>query len=51
MFLILPLVQNPVIWKDNPEVIQSFTNAIQKGMDYVNTHTPEEIAQSNCSSI
>lgn len=26
-------------------MIQSFTNAIQKGMDYVNTHTPEEIAK------
>lgn len=29
----------------NPEIIQSFTNALQKGMDYVNTHTPEEIAR------
>ena len=29
----------------NPELIQSFTNALQKGMDYVNNHTPEEIAQ------
>lgn len=29
----------------NPEVIQSFTNALQKGMDYVQTHTPEEIAK------
>ena len=28
----------------HPEVIQSFTNALQKGMDYVNSHTPEEIA-------
>ncbi|MBQ8591353.1 MAG: ABC transporter substrate-binding protein [Lachnospiraceae bacterium] len=28
----------------NPEVIQSFTNALQKGMDYVQTHTPAEIA-------
>lgn len=28
----------------NPEVIQSFTNALQKGMDYVQAHTPEEIA-------
>ena len=28
----------------NPELIQSFTNALQKGMDYVNNHTPEEIA-------
>ncbi len=29
----------------NPEVIQGFTNALQKGMDYVQTHTPEEIAK------
>lgn len=29
----------------NPEVIQSFTNALQKGMDYVQKHSPEEIAQ------
>ena len=28
----------------NPEVIQKFTNALQKGMDYVRNHTPEEIA-------
>lgn len=30
---------------DNPDIIQSFTNALQKGMDYVQTHTPEEIAE------
>lgn len=29
----------------NKEVIQSFTNALQKGMDYVQSHTPEEIAK------
>ncbi len=29
----------------NPEVIQNFTNAIQKGLDYVQSHTPEEIAK------
>lgn len=29
----------------NPEVIQSVTNALQKGMDYTATHTPEEIAK------
>lgn len=29
----------------NPEIIQKFTNAIQKGMDYVNTHSAEEIAK------
>lgn len=30
--------------KENPTVIQGFTNALQKGMDFVNSHTPEEIA-------
>lgn len=29
----------------NPEIIQKFTNAIQKGLDYVNSHSPEEIAK------
>lgn len=29
----------------NPEIIQSFTNAIQKGLDYVNSHTSSEIAE------
>lgn len=29
----------------HPEVIQAFTNALQKGMDYVQTHSPEEIAK------
>lgn len=28
----------------NPKVIQGFTNALQKGMDYVQSHTPEDIA-------
>lgn len=28
----------------NPEIIQGFVNALQKGMDYVSSHTPEEIA-------
>ena len=31
--------------KENPEVMQKFTNALQKGMDYVQNHTPEEIAE------
>lgn len=31
--------------EENPEVVQGFVNSIQKGMDYVNNHTPEEIAQ------
>ncbi|MDO4260639.1 MAG: ABC transporter substrate-binding protein [Eubacteriales bacterium] len=30
---------------ENPEILQAFTNALQKGMDYVRTHTPEEIAR------
>lgn len=30
----------------NPDVIQKFTNAIQRGMDYVGSHTPEEIAKA-----
>lgn len=29
----------------HPDTIQAFTNALQKGMDYVNSHTPEEIAK------
>ena len=31
--------------EENPEVMQKFTNALQKGMDYVQNHTPEEIAK------
>lgn len=31
--------------KKNGETIQKFTNALQKGMDYVKTHSPEEIAK------
>ncbi len=31
--------------RENPETIQAFTNALQKGMNYVNSHSPEEIAQ------
>lgn len=29
----------------HPDTIQAFTDALQKGMDYVNEHTPEEIAK------
>ena len=36
---------NKSYMKANPEIIQSFTNAIQKGLDYVNTHSAEEIAK------
>lgn len=28
----------------HPDLIQHFTNALQAGMDFVNSHTPEEIA-------
>ena len=31
--------------KKNPETIQRFSDALQKGLDYVNSHTPEEIAK------
>ena len=31
--------------KEHPELVQGFTNALQKGMDYVQSHTPEEIAK------
>lgn len=30
----------------NQDTVQAFTNALQRGMDYVKTHTPEEIAQT-----
>ena len=30
--------------EDHPKTIQKFTNALQKGMDYVSIHSPEEIA-------
>lgn len=31
--------------QENPQIIQGFVNVLQKGMDYVNGHTPEEIAE------
>lgn len=36
---------NKSFLEKNPDTIQSFTNAIQKGLDYVNSHTSEEIAK------
>ena len=30
----------------NPEIIQKFTNALQKGLEYVNSHTSAEIAKT-----
>jgi len=30
--------------RDNPEVIQGFSNALARGQHWVNTHSPEEIA-------
>ena len=32
--------------EEHPEVIQAFTNALQKGMDYVISHTAEEVAKT-----
>ena len=29
----------------NPDIMQKFTSALQKGMDYVQSHTPDEIAE------
>lgn len=31
--------------ENNSEVVQGFTNAIQRGLEYVNTHSSEEIAK------
>ncbi len=30
--------------KNNPDVIKNFTKSIQMGLEYVHTHTPEEVA-------
>ena len=32
--------------EEHPEIVQKFTNAIQKGIDYVNSHSAEEIART-----
>lgn len=31
---------------EHPDIIQKFTNAIQKGLEYVNSHSAEEIAKT-----
>ena len=31
--------------EENPEIIEKFTRAVNKGLEYVNTHTAEEIAR------
>lgn len=31
--------------EEHRDIVQAFTNALQKGMDYVQTHTPAEIAE------
>ena len=36
---------NKSYFDEHPEIIQGFTNAIQRGLEYVNSHTAEEIAQ------
>lgn len=32
--------------EEHPDIIQQFTNALQKGMDYTLQHSPEEIAEA-----
>lgn len=32
--------------EEHPDIVQAFTNALQKGMDYVQSHTPAEIAEA-----
>ncbi len=32
--------------EEHPDIIQKFTNALQQGMDYTLTHSPEEIAEA-----
>ena len=32
--------------QSNPEIIQKFTNAIQKGIEYVNSHSAQEVAKT-----
>lgn len=44
MFLI-PLFSKEELPGKNPEIIQAFTDALQKGMDYVQEHSAEEIAK------
>lgn len=44
MFHIQHIVPKKAFLKNNPEIIQSFTNAIQKGLEFVNSHNSSEIA-------
>lgn len=37
---------NKSFMEENPELIQKFTNAIQMGLEYVNSHSSEEIAKT-----
>ena len=37
---------NKSFMEENPELIQAFTNAIQQGLEYVNSHSAEEIAKT-----
>ena len=37
---------NKSYMEENPDIIQKFTNAIYKGVQYVYSHTPKEIAKS-----
>ena len=38
-------------FEGHEDIIQGFTNAIQKGMDYVNSHSAEEIANTRSSVV
>lgn len=37
--------------EENPDIIEKFTKAIQKGLDYVHTHTDEEVANAIMSEF
>lgn len=32
--------------KENPDIIQKFTNAVYKGMQWIETHTPRQVAEA-----
>ena len=43
---LIPLTVRRKLYGKNPQLIQKFTNAIQKGLDYVNSHSAWEIAKT-----
>ena len=46
MYLILHFSAEKSYIEKNANVIQGFTDALQKGMDYVQKHTPKKIAEA-----